>query len=122
MVTFVKYFVLMIVLLKYFFNFFLLVYAICIGHFAYNTDLVVNHVSKNKEQIEKSISSKFLINNEQIEIEEEIEAFDGAFFRTANHRINQFSYFFTLPKSYFDFAPNHKVSLNILYCQLKFHL
>lgn len=122
MVTFVKYFVLMIVLLKYFFNFFLLVYALSIGHFDYNTDLVVNHGSKNKEQIENSISSKFLINNEQIEIEEEIEAFDGVIIQKTNHQLKQFSYFYTLPKRFFKFVFDHKVSLNILYCQLKFHL
>lgn len=110
----------MLVLLKYFFNFSILVYALGIGD--YHTNLIINHGSKNKEQIEKSISSKFLINTEQVEIEEQIELFDGSVFPTLNYRINQFSYFCSLTKSYFDFASNHKVSLNILYCQLKFHL
>jgi len=86
-----------------------------------NIDIKLNDSTKNKDHIEKSICSKFLLNIDEIETEE-IKIFSDIFFQENNFIFNQFCFSLNPSKYFFNAHSGHKVSLNILYCQLKYHL
>lgn len=94
-----------------------------IFHLEYNIEISFNKDNNSKfELIDQLDFYNTFLSFEPIEIEEEIKTFEGGIFENLNNHHNQFVFFYPKPKSFTSLFFGNKIPLNILYCQLKYHL